>query len=438
MTVDPPHIGAALRTDHYELTMLDAALRSGVADRRAVFEVFTRHLPPGRGYGVVAGVARLARMLDGLAFSPVEVEWLAGTGRFSDRLVEHLGIHRFAGDVWGHREGDLFMPDTPVLVVETSFGGALLLETLVLSVLNHDSAVAAAAARMHEAAGGRQLIEMGARRSHEDAAVDASRAAWLAGFDTTSNLAAGARYGIPTSGTSAHAFTMAHDDEPAAFDAQVAALGPGTTLLVDTYDTTEGIGRAVAAARRGGGELGAIRIDSGNLPDEARAARSLLDDLGSPGTRIVVSGDLDEYRLAELADVPVDAFGVGTSVVVGSGHPTAGFVYKLVAVARESGDDAPLVPVAKTSPGKATRPGRVWPHRRLVDGLATAELLTTGPSPPPGCRAMHVQVVSGGRAVYPFTLEQDRAHHLVARAELGEQASRLDAPGPALPVQRPG
>lgn len=438
MTVEPSGIGPALRTDHYELTMLDAALGSGVAGHRAVFEVFTRRLPPGRGYGVVAGPARLAGMLDGLAFSPVELEWLASSGRFSDRLVDHLGRYRFAGDVWGHREGELFMPDTPVLVVETTFGGGLLLETLVLSVLNHDSAVAAAAARMHEAACGRQLIEMGARRSHEDAAVDASRAAWLAGFDTTSNLAAGARYGIPTSGTSAHAFTMAHPDEPAAFDAQVAALGPGTTLLVDTYDITEGIERAVAAARRTGGELGAIRIDSGDLAVEARAARRLLDDLGSPGTRIVLSGDLDEHRLAALADAPADAYGVGTSVVTGSGQPTAELVYKLVAMAREPGAEVPLVPVAKTSPGKATRPGRVWAHRRLVDGMATADLLTTGPSPPPGCRTLHVQLVSAGRAVYPYTLDEDRAHHLVARAELSAQARRLYAPGPVLAVQRPG
>ena len=426
--------GPALLTDHYELTMVDAAIGSGVADHRAVFEVFTRRLPPGRGYGVVAGTGRLAPLVEDFRFRPDELDWLARHG-FSDRLVEFLAELRFTGDVRGHREGELFIADTPVLVVEAPFACAQLLETLVLSVLNHDSAVASAAARSHEVAAGRPLIEMGARRSHEQAAVDAARAAWLAGFDATSNLAAGERYGIPTAGTAAHSFTLAHTDEAAAFDAQVAALGPGTTLLVDTYDTPTGIERAVEAARRAGGSLGAVRIDSGDLAAEAHAARRQLDALGCRDTRIVLSGDLDEYLLADLASAPADAYGVGTSVVTGSGHPTAGFVYKVVAVAREAGDDASLEPVAKTSEGKATRPGRVWPHRRLVDGMATADVLTSTPETPPGCRPLHVPVVEGGRAVYPFDLAADRAHHPVARAELSPKGRALDAPAAALELE---
>jgi nicotinate phosphoribosyltransferase len=426
--------GPALLTDHYELTMVEAALESGVAERRAVFEVFTRRLPPGRGYGVVAGTGRLARLVEDFRFGSEELDWLAGQG-FSGRLVAYLAGLRFTGHVRGHREGEVFVADTPVLVVEAPYASAQLLETLVLSVLNHDSAVAAAAARCHEVAAGRSLVEMGARRSHEQAAVDAARAAWLAGFDVTSNLAAGKRHGIPTAGTAAHSFTLAHIDEAAAFDAQVAALGAGTTLLVDTYDIREGIERAVEAARRAGGRLGAIRIDSGDLDEEARAARRQLDALGCRDTRIVLSGDLDEYRLADLASAPADAYGIGTSVVTGSGHPAAGFVYKLVAIAREPGDDAPLEPVAKTSEGKATRPGRVWPHRRVVSGVATADVLTSTPDSPPGCRPLHVPVVEGGRAAYPFDLAADRAYHLVARAELSSTGRALDAPAAALGVE---
>ena len=234
-------------TDLYELTMLDAALRSGVAERRATFEVFARRLPPGRGYGVVAGPGRLADLLADFEFSSGDIDYLAGLGRFSDELLDHLTGFRFAGDAWSYREGDLFVPGSPVLRVDATFGEGLLLETLVLSVLNHDCAVASAAARMHDAASGRHLIEMGGRRTHEEAAVAAARAAWLVGFDATSNIEAGKRFGVPTAGTSAHAFTLAHDDEESAFEAQIEAHGLETTLLVDTFEIETGIDRALAA-----------------------------------------------------------------------------------------------------------------------------------------------------------------------------------------------
>ena len=204
-------MGTALMTDLYEVTMLDAALRSGVASRQATFEVFARRLPQGRGYGVVAGPGRLAEQLALFQFSPDQINYLESLGRFSDELLKHLETFRFEGEVWSYREGDLYVPGSPVLRVDCSFGAGLLLETLVLSVLNHDCAVASAAARMHDAANGRHLIEMGGRRTHEEAAVAAARAAWLVGFDTTSNMEAGIRFEVPTAGTSAHAFTLAHD-----------------------------------------------------------------------------------------------------------------------------------------------------------------------------------------------------------------------------------
>src|SRR5581483_9934706 len=233
-------------------------------------------------------------------FTPEDLDYL---GRFLDApTCEWLAGYRFTGRIDAYREGELYFTGSPVLTVEASFAEAVVLETLVLSVLNHDSAVASAAARMDVAAGDRTLIEMGGRRTDEWAAVHAARAAWIAGFDATSNLEAGRSYGIPTAGTVSHAFILAHDDEVAAFEAQVVGLGPTSTLLVDTYDTD-----------------GAIRIDSGDLLEATARARELLDELGATGTKIVLSGDLDEHALQRLAACPADAYGVGTSVVTGSG-----------------------------------------------------------------------------------------------------------------------
>ena len=421
-------MGTALMTDLYEVTMLDAAIRSGVASRRATFEVFARRLPSGRGYGVVAGPGRLAELLAQFQFSDHQIQYLAGLGRFSEELLEHLQMFRFEGEVWSYREGDFYVPGSPVLRVDCSFGAGLLLETLVLSVLNHDSAVASAAARMHDVARGRHLIEMGGRRTHEEAAVAAARAAWLVGFDTTSNMEAGIRFNVPTAGTSAHAFTLAHDDEEAAFEAQIEAHGLATTLLVDTYEIDTGIDRALAAAKRLGGVPGAIRIDSGDLAREALRARKKLDASGAESTRIVVSGDLDEYRIAELADHPIDGYGVGTQLVVGSGHATAGMVYKLVGIARRSGTHEPVLPVAKSSEGKATRGGVVRPYRLIDDGQAVDEVLVQHDRPgPPDARALHVPLFRECEPAYPYTLDVDRQIHQRARTELPESMRTLDS-----------
>ncbi len=408
--------------------MLDAALRSGVAHRRACFEVFARRLPRGRGYGVVAGPGRLAELLADFSFDEDTLTYLESLGRFSDDLLSHLSEFRFDGDVWSYREGDFYLPGSPVLRVDAEFGAALLVETLVLSVLNHDCAVASAAARMHDAANGRHIIEMGGRRTHEAAAVAAARAAWLVGFDATSNLKAGYLHGIPTAGTSAHAFTLAHDDEEAAFEAQLRAHGLETTLLIDTYEIEAGLKRAMSAAKRLGGVPGAVRIDSGDLAVESRKVRALLDGEGGQQTRIVVSGDLDEYRINELADCPIDGYGVGTQLVVGSGYATAEMVYKMVAVARNSGIHEPVVPVAKQSEGKATRGGVVRPYRVVIDGVARAEVLVEQDKPgPAGSHPLHVHLVRNGQAVYPHTLMQDRQFHLTTRKQIPEQMRRLDA-----------
>ncbi|WP_261567114.1 nicotinate phosphoribosyltransferase [Frankia gtarii] len=358
-------MSTALMTDHYELTMLRAALRSGAANRHVVFEVFTRSLPPGRRFGVFAGTGRLLEALAAFRFAPPELAALRAAGAVDDDTAAWLADYRFRGDIRAFAEGEPFFPGTPVLAVEGTFAESVLLETLVLSILNHDSAIAAAAARMVAAAGGRPCLEMGSRRTHEAAAVAAARAAYLAGFAASSNLEAARTYAVPSVGTSAHAFTLVHPTEAAAFAAQVAALGCDTTLLVDTYDVAEGIAAAVAAA---GPQLGAIRIDSGDLGAQATAARAQLDGLGATDTRIIVTGDLDEHAIARLAQAPVDGYGVGTSLVTGSGAPTAGFVYKLVEV------DG--IAVAKKSVGKTSRGGRKRVVRRHdPSGRAVADVV---------------------------------------------------------------
>jgi nicotinate phosphoribosyltransferase len=420
----------ALLTDQYELTMLDAALRDGSASRPSVFETYARRLPEGRRYGVVAGLDRLIDAIERFRFGDDELRYLEDRSVVSPETLAWLADYRFTGEIVGYREGELYLPGSPVLTVTGPFGEAVLLETLVLSVLNHDSAVASAAARMVGAAGGRGLLEFGGRRTHELSAVAAARAAYLVGFSGTSNLEAGRRYGMPTLGTSAHAYSLVHDDEESAFRAQVEALGTATTLLVDTYDIETGIDRAIAVA---GPQLGGIRIDSGDLAMEAWRARRQLDALGATGTRIVLSGDLDEHRIAALQDAPVDAYGVGTSVVTGSGAPTASFVYKLVA--RAAGPDEPFAPVAKAGAEKATVGGRKAAARRLDDGVAVAELLHPwGSDTPAAARPLQVTVMAGGEVLHRPSLDEVRDHHAAVVAELPASARRLQPGEPFAPT----
>lgn len=405
-------MSTALLTDRYELTMLEAALGSGVAGRRAVFEVFARRLPRGRRFGVVAGQGRLATLLSELRF---DAGALAAVDFLDERTCTWLDGRAPDVRVTAYAEGETYAPGSPVLTVEGCFGEGLLLETLVLSVLNFDTAVASAAARMVLAAGDRPLMDMGSRRTHEQAAVAAARAAYVAGFASTSNLEAGRRHGVPTAGTSAHAFVLAHASERAAFAAQVATLGSGTTLLVDTYDTEQGIRTAVEVA---GTALGGVRLDSGDPAGEARRARALLDELGATSTAIVTTGDLDEHAISALAGEPLDRYGVGTALVTGSGSPTAGFVYKLVAIAQDDAPDAPIVPVAKRSPGKSTVGGRKWAYR-----TGDREMLRLQPG-------------GDGRPLQAPLPERDdveaaRATCAAALAALPEQARRLDDGEPA-------
>ena len=424
-------MSVALLTDKYELTMLQAALRDGSAHRRTTFELFARRLPDGRRYGVVAGTGRF---LDALPEFRFDATALASLADFLDDVtLNFLRDFRFSGDIDGYAEGELYFANSPVLSVSGSFAECVLLETLALSIFNHDSAIASAATRMVSAAGGRTLIEMGSRRTHERAAVAAARAAYIAGLDGTSNLEAHRRYGIPALGTSAHAFTMLYarpdgPDEPAAFRAQVAALGVDTTLLVDTYDVTAGIANAIAVA---GPALGAVRIDSGDLGVLARQTRAQLDGLGATGTRIVVSGDLDEYSIAALRADPVDSYGVGTSLVTGSGAPTAGMVYKLVEV------DG--VAVRKRSSHKESQGGRKAGLRLAKpSGTVLEEVVHPVDAPPDTgdpARVLTVALVRNGQTVGAGSLSAARALVANGLRSLPWEGLKLSHGEPAIPTR---
>lgn len=423
----------ALLTDQYELTMLDAALHDGTASRECVFELFGRRLPGGRRYGVVAGLGRAMELLADFRFGEEELAHLREHRIVSERALEFLAGYRFTGSIRGYREGELYFPNSPLMEVRASFAEGVILETLFLSILNYDSAVASAAARMVTAADGRPLAEMGSRRTGERSAVAAARAAFIAGFGATSNLEAGRTYGVPTMGTAAHSWTLLHETEEAAFRAQIEAQGVGTTLLVDTYDVKTAIDTAIRVAGTG---LGGVRLDSGDLPILVQEVRDQLDALGATSTRITVTNDLDEYAIAGLQAVPVDAYGVGTSVVTGSGHVASGFVYKLVARMDDAGE---WVPVAKKAPGKASVGGLKVPVRRRSErGIATGELVGIGQHPVGDAddRPLWVDYVVDGaideRWIGEAGVTAAREHSAMAMSELPRQAKRLREGEPAL------
>lgn len=438
MTAPATGLGSsALLTDMYELTMLQAGLHSGVAHRRGIFEAFGRRLPSGRRYGVVAGTGRILALLADFRFTDEQLFWLREQSIVDESTLDYLRDYRFSGTIRGYAEGEVYFPGSPILTVEGSFGDAVLLETLILSVLNHDTAVASAASRMTNAAGGRPLAEMGSRRTHEIAAVAAARAAAVAGFSATSNLEAGISYGIPTLGTSAHSFTLVHDTEEEAFAAQIASLGVDTTVLLDTYDVDAALETAVRIA---GPQLGGVRLDSGDLAIQAMEVRAKLDQLGARDTTITVTSDLDEYAIAALAAAPVDSYGVGTRVVTGSGYPTANLVYKLVAHTDSPDGSGEWTSVAKAASGKSSRGGRKQAVRVFDGAIATEEAIGIPrlPADLADGRDLLVEFVTDGVVDDAYVgregVTRARARHADSVAELPRTARRLQDGEPAIPT----
>jgi nicotinate phosphoribosyltransferase len=377
--------------DLYELTMGSALHAEGLHEVPATFELFVRSLPPGRPWLVADGIDAALADVQRFRFSDDQLEWLAASGVVAPAFVEHLAGFRFRGSVRAVAEGEVLPAAVPLLSVEAPLLEGQLLETLLLNHVAVGTMLATTAALLTEACAGRAWVDFSARRDHgADAARIAARAAWVGGAAGTSLVEAAQRWGIPPAGTMAHSYVMAHDDEVAAFVAFLRHHGPGTVLLIDTYDTLVGAERAIEAMRTVGHACAAVRLDSGDLAELARAVRSRLDAAGHPEVRILVSGDLDaaEVRRLLATGAPIDRFGVGTRFGTSADAPHLGAVYKLVESAGH--------PRLKRSPGKRTLPGRkqVW---RCGDGSVL--LAGLGELAPGGATPLLELAVAGGMPV---------------------------------------
>ena len=421
----------ALLTDLYQLTMLHAYFRGGM-DATAVFELFVRRLPRGRGFLVAAGLEQAVEYLEGLRFTAEELEWVEREGRFGRDFVRHLAGLRFTGDVHAMPEGTVFFADEPLLRVTAPLPQAQLVESRLLNLLHFETLVASKAARCTLAAAGRVLVDFGMRRAHgAEAALLAARAGHLAGLSGTATVLANVRFGVPLYGTMAHSFVQVHDDEVAAF-AHFARSDPDhVVLLLDTYDTEAAAERVVGLAARLRGEgirVAGVRLDSGDLAEHARRVRRILDRGGLGDVTIFASGDLDEHAIGALvaAGAPIDGFGVGARVDTSADAPYLDCAYKL----QEYDGRARR----KRSEGKATWPGRKQVYRRYgPDGRMEADVVTLEDAPEPGEPLLQL-VVRDGRRVAPLpSLAEARARAAADLARLPEPLRRLEE-RPTYPV----
>jgi nicotinate phosphoribosyltransferase len=404
----------------------------GMAGLTATCEMFVRRLPRRRRYLLSMGLARTLRYLEGLRFTEEEIAFLGTVPALRDAMTPAFAAFlrdlRFTGDVWAVPEGTVVFANEPLVRIRAPIVEAQLVETFLLSAVNHATLVASKAARIVHAAGPAEVMEFGTRRTHPDAAVDAARAAYCAGFVGTSNVEAGRQWGLPVMGTAAHMWTMAHPSEEAAFAGYVATFPSASILLIDTYDTLRGARRAAEIA---GDKLKGVRLDSGDLLSLSRAVRAVLDEHGCRSARIVASGDLNEHRIAELraASAPIDVYGVGTDLVTSIDAPALGGVYKLVEL--EQGGVA--TPIAKFSEGKATLPGAHQVQRFRGAGRALGhDVITLADEPlAPGAEPLRVEVMRGGARGAP----EEPLADVRARAErellsLPVELHALEEPGP--------
>ena len=420
--------GTALSTDLYELTMI-AGYYAADHLPRATFELYARELPPNRGFLVAAGLEQALEYLERLRFGREDIEYLRGLpsvqGVRREFFDTYLPSFRFTGEVWAVEEGTAIFPPGPLLRVTAPLPEAQLVETALLAQITFQTSVASRAARIVEAAAGRPVVEFGARRAHGiEAGRYAARAAFLAGCESTSNVDAGRRFGIPLSGTMAHSWVMAFPDEETAFRQYADVFGQSTVLLLDTYDTLAAARRIVASGFR----PRAVRLDSGDVLALSKSVRAILDEAGLRETKIFVSGDLDEWRIAEMlaAGAPVDGFGVGAAISTSSDAPSLGGVYKLVEIERAG---APVA-IMKFSPGKQTSPGRKQIWRLFDEGMATEDVigLADEPGVSGGRRLLERVMIDGRRELHPRPIHELRARCRVGLAELPAPVRRLHDP----------
>ena len=421
-----------LLTDLYQLNMLQAYLEHGQT-ASAVFEFFVRKLPPRRGFLVAAGLEQAVAWLEQLHFSEEELTWLSQTGRFTPALIERLRAFRFTGDVEAMPEGTAFFQNEPIIRVTAPLPEAQLVETRLINILHYQSLVASKAARMVLAAPGKTLVDFGLRRAHgAEAGLMAARASYIAGFEATATILAGALWGVPLSGTMAHSFIQSFDDEAAAFEAFASARPQGLVLLIDTYDTEAAARKIVALApklKARGIAIHGVRLDSGDLVALSKSVRRILDDGGLAEVIIFASGGLDEDDLVAFAKAgaPIDGYGIGTSLTTSSDVPALDCAYKLEAYAG--------VARRKRSTGKATWPGakQVW---RTYDaaGRMAGDVISVADDAQGGAPLLS-PVMRGGRRVGPApSLAEARAHAARELARLPEPLRRLES-GTTYPVE---
>jgi len=421
----------ALLTDLYQLTMVTAYHALGMG-REAVFEFFVRKLPAQRGFLLAAGLEQALEYLESLRFSADELCWLESTGRFTPAMLARLETFRFTGHVDAMPEGTVFFAGEPIVRVTAPLPEAQFVESRLINLLNLQCMVASKAARCRIAAGARGLADFGLRRSHgAEAGLLAARACYIGGFDSTATVAAGRLFGIPITGTMAHSFVQAHDDETTAFR-DFARIHPhGVTLLIDTYDTLRAA-RAVATLRRDGMPVDAVRLDSGDLASLACDVRRILDAGDCGDVHIVASGNLDEIEIARLlaAGAPIDSFGVGTRLDVSADAPYLDCVYKLQEYAGR--------PRRKRSAGKATWPGRKQVFREYDDaGRVARDTIGLPDEPLPG-NPLLLPVMRDGQRLAQPSLQEIRAVSSRGLASLPENCRSLDAPHALSPAISPG
>ncbi len=360
--VDMPdrHITDPLYVDLYELTMAQAYLQSGQTGH-ATFSLYFRNFPPNRAYYVFCGLESVVRYLSDLKFSESDLADLEGLGLFDSTLLEYLSSFEFSGTLRAMNEGEIFFPNEPVIEVSGPIVECQIVETFLINQINLESMLATKAARVVEAAGGRQVVDFASRRTHGlDAGLKLARASYIAGFDGTSNIRAASMYGIPAVGTMAHSFISTFESETDAFSSYAESFPESSTFLVDTYDTLEGVRNAIDVAGKmnaSGNSLRAIRLDSGDMAALSKQAREILDQAGQEDVRILASSGLDEYSISDMvrSGAPIDGFGVGTRVGSSADAPFTDFVYKLVEYEGR--------PIMKLSEGKASLPGPKQVHR---------------------------------------------------------------------------
>ncbi len=417
----------ALFTDLYEVTMAQAYMAERMSGT-AVFETMFRKLPPGRPFVMAAGLSDVLDFLEAFRFQPEDIDYLRGLSLFTEEFLRCLSAVRFTGDVWAVPEGTVVFPNEPIVQVIAPIVEAQLAETFVVNQIHLQSVIASKAARVVEAARGRPVVDFGARRAHGiDAALKVARAGYIAGIAGTSNLLAAREYGIPAFGTMAHSFIQAFDSELEAFDA-FARLYPDTTLLVDTYDTLRGVDHVIELARhRERLDVAAVRLDSGDLGALSKAARAKLDAAGLNKVEIFASSGLDEYHIAKLMEdgCPIDAFAVGTKLVVAQDAPALDMAYKLV---EYDGTGR-----TKFSSGKVIYPGRKQVVRRLDDGVFAGDTIGKPDEDLDG-EPLLVPVMKSGRRVHDPGLQASRNR---ARQQLGRlppYLRSLEATGWSYPV----